>query len=331
MATFLTNPKMNGALADRVRASVRQGQSRGARVHRSWTVVFRLAAVVGITLSLISLSVLRKRENDQLEQARKALLDTVSQKRAQLSVDDMLTLERALNVLLRAPGPYEGDRVASEVGGAGALGAVLERPFIYVRGPIDAFEGEDALRRAALLSYPDAFARCLVDPPRSRTEKALLERIRGASDPPIPTVQTHRLYDLLAGIPLLRSAWKATVLETKQQKDLSRFERELRAAKLDETAAAARSRLLLFVMDEPSGPGGPTELDGERPHDVRVTLFDLEQRNALLRLRHHVDPSAFSDRGRAGHASGLDSCALSIDVREAAAKGDALTEAARAR
>ena len=102
--------------------------------------------------------------------------------------------------------------------------------------------------------------------------------------------------------------------------------RDLSAAKLDETAAAARARLVLFVMDEPGGPGGVTELDGERPHDVRVTLFDLEQRSALLRIRRRVDPSTFSDRARASHASRLDACALSFDIRETVAKGEALTE-----
>jgi hypothetical protein len=114
-------------------------------------------------------------------------------------------------------------------------------------------------------------------------------------------------------------------------RDLSRLERELHAAKLDETTAAARARLVLFVVDEPSAPGGVTELDGERPHDVRVTLVSLEQPKPLLRVRRRVDPSVFSDRGRANHASALDSCALSFDVREAVARGDAMTQAAPAR
>jgi hypothetical protein len=319
--TFLTNPRMNPALADRVRASIRRGRSHGARVDRGWTVAFRLAAVVGITLALISLTAFKRREDAQLEQARSSLLDAVSQRRAQLSDDDMLTLEHAVTVLLRAPGPYEGDHAANEARGSGALSAILERPMIYLRGPLDAFEGEEALRHAALVSYPDAFVRCLVDPPRARTEKAMLEKIRGGAEQPMPAAHVHRLYDLFAGMPLLRSAWKAGVKETNRLLDVARFERELRAARLDETAAAARARLLLFVMDEPGKPGGVTELDGERPHDVRVTLFDLPQHSALLRFRRHVDPSAFSDRGRASHASGLDACALSFDVREAVENG----------
>jgi hypothetical protein len=322
---------MNPALANRVRESLRRGSSRGARVDKRLTAAFRFAALAGITLALISLSVLRKREDDQLEHARSALLATVTQKRAQISTEDMETLDRAVTVLLRAPGPYEGDRVAAEVRGSEALSAVLERPLIYVRGPADAFKDDDALRRAALLSQPEAFIHCLVDPPRARTEKALFERVRSNSDPGRPTTRVHRLYDLLAGMPLLEPIWKTRVKEATKMKDLSRLERELGAAKLDETAAAARARLVLFVMDEPGAPGGVTELDGERPHDVRVTLFDLEQRSALLRIRRHVDPSTFSDRARANRASQLDACALSFDVREAVAKGDALTEAAPAR
>ena len=130
----------------------------------------------------------------------------------------------------------------------------------------------------------------------------------------------HRLYDLLAGLPLLEPPWKSRVRKATKLRELSHLEDELRLAKPEHTVIAARARLLLLVMDEPTAPGGPTELDGERPHDVRVTLIDLERPSPLLRLRRHVAPGVFSDRGRAGHASSLDSCALSFDVREAVAK-----------
>lgn len=330
MPTFLTNPRMNAALAERVRASVRQGRSRG-RVGRRWTAAFRFVAVSGIVLSLIALSALQRRDDAELERARQPLLETVSRARAQLSNDDMQTLARAVAVLLRAPGPYEGDRIGNEVRGTGGLAATLERPMIYVRAPLAAFAGEDALRQAANLSFPDAFVRCLVAPPRNRTEKALLEAIRGGAEHPFPVAKVHRLHDLFAGIPLLGSSFKTSLKEAKRLPDLSRFEHDLHAGKLDETTAAARARLLLFVSDEPSGTGGTTELDGERPHDVRVTLFDLEQKSALLRVRRHVDPSAFSDRARAWHAAALDACALSFDVREAVTKNDALTEVVPAR
>jgi hypothetical protein len=322
---------MNPALAHRVRESVRRGRSRGARADRRWTAAFRLAALAGIALALVSLSVLRKRADDELERARQSLLDAVAEKRAELSDEDMSTLDRAVTLLLRAPGPYEGDRLAKETRGAEAFAAILSRPIIYVRGPVDAFKNDDALRRAALLSAPESFVQCLLDPPRARTETALFEQIRGGSENGARTAHVHRLYDLLSGIPLLQSAWRAKIREATKLRDLSRLERELRAAKLDETTAAARARLVLYVLDEPSAPGGITELDGERPHDVRVTLLALDQPKPLLQLRRHVDPTVFSDRGRASHASALDACALSFDVRQAVAKADSLTEVAPAR
>lgn len=331
MGTFLTTPRMNPALANRVRESIRRGRSNGARASRRWTAAFRLAALAGIALAVISLSVLRQRENDQLEQARRSLLDAVTEKRAELSDEDMATLNRAVTVLLRAPGPYEGDHLTNEARGSEGLSGILNRPIIYVRGPVDAFKNDEALRNAALLSTTEAFVQCLVDPPGARTEKALFEQIRGGSRDGHRTAHVHRLYDLLSGIPLLEPAWKAKVREATKMRDLSRLERELHSARLDETTAAARSRLILFVLDEPSPPGGVTELDGERPHDVRVTLVSLEHPKPLLRVRRHVDPRVFSDRGRASHASALDSCALSFDVREAAAKGEAMTQAAPAR
>jgi hypothetical protein len=195
-----------------------------------------------------------------------------------------------------------------------------------VRGSVDAFKSEEELRRAALLSAPEAFVRCLIDPPPARTEKALFERIRDGYEQGQRTAHVHRLYDLLSGIPLLQPSWKARVKAATKMRDVTRLERDFHAARLDETAAAARARLVLFVVDEPSAPGGITELDGERPHDVRVTLFALGQQKPLLRVRKHVDPSVFSDRARASHASALDACALSFDVREMAARSDARSE-----
>ncbi|HEX4341570.1 MAG TPA: hypothetical protein VH062_36925 [Polyangiaceae bacterium] len=320
---------MNRALAERVRASLRTGRSRGARVDKRLTAALRLVSLVGIVGALIALSVLRKHADDQLEHARAALLDTATKKRAQLSSDDLQTLDRLTTVLLHAPGPYEGDKLANEARGAGALSALLERPMIYVRGPEEAFRSDETLRRAALLSYADAFVRCLVDPPRTRTEKAYLERIRQASETDAPAARVHRLYDLVAGLPLLQTPWRDKVKAATELRELTSLDSELHMAKLDETIAAARARLVLFVMDESSAPTGLSELDGERAHDVRVTLFDLEQHAPLLRLRRHVDPAAFSDRGRASRATALDACALSLDVRDATTKGDTTTEAAR--
>ena len=80
---------------------------------------------------------------------------------------------------------------------------------------------------------------------------------------------------------------------------------------------AAKARQLLAVMDEPGDPKAPAELDGERPHAVRVTLTDLSSGQIRLRYRATVDPSWLSPTTRAEYASGIDGCALAVDLRNA--------------
>lgn len=331
MGTFLRTSRMNPALAARVEASVRRGSSHGASLDRRWTAFFRFAILFGAIGSLISLFVMQKREDVRLEQKRASLLDTVRVERARLRDADMLNLKRAVVVLVRGAGKYEGDIVAPEARGEGALRGVLGRPVVYVRGTLESFKNDESIAAAAQASTLDPFVTCLFNPPASRAEKALLERVRATSTGAAKRDGVHRLHHLASGLPLLQASWKSRVKAAKSTNDLTRYDRELREARFDETFAAARARLLLAVLDEPSHAAGPTELDGERPHDARVLLVDLESERPVLRLRRRLDPAAFSDRGRASHASGLDACALAMDVREAAAGAAARTGGAAAR
>jgi hypothetical protein len=70
-------------------------------------------------------------------------------------------------------------------------------------------------------------------------------------------------------------------------------------------------------MDEPGDPKAPAELDGERAHAVRVTLTEMESGQVRIRYRGAVDPSWLSANARAEHASGIDGCALALDLRNA--------------
>jgi hypothetical protein len=51
---------------------------------------------------------------------------------------------------------------------------------------------------------------------------------------------------------------------------------------------------------------------------------DLRQRKVLLSLRRRVDPSWISVAARAEYASGIDSCALALDVHAAVAGAKAV-------
>jgi len=155
--------------------------------------------------------------------------------------------------------------------------------------------------------------RCLVDPPRSRKERDILVKVRDAyaGDKPLPN--TNRLIDAYIAHVFLQPAFEARV-RAADEHDFDALEKRVDGARLGETKAALAAQLLLAVMDEPGDPKVPADLDGERPHDVRVALVDLAGSKVLFRARKHVDPSEWSEKSRAEYASAMDSCALAYDL-----------------
>jgi hypothetical protein len=130
----------------------------------------------------------------------------------------------------------------------------------------------------------------------------------------LPNVR--RLNDAVVGLPPLLPPWSEKVRAASDAAELSRLRRELERAPIDRARQAARAELLLAAIDEPGAAEGPTELDGERSHAVRVVLVDLASEKVLLRARHAVDPSWVTAQRRATHASGFDGCALALDLHE---------------
>jgi hypothetical protein len=88
----------------------------------------------------------------------------------------------------------------------------------------------------------------------------------------------------------------------------------LHNAPTERAIRAAHDSLLVAAMDEPGVSNAPTELDGERPHDVRLAAVDLAAGKLLVRVRRHVDPNWISVEKRPMYALGLDSCAFSYEV-----------------
>jgi hypothetical protein len=160
-----------------------------------------------------------------------------------------------------------------------------------------------------------------VAPPASRSEKALLAKARAANaadDRMAPAAHVERVHDAILGFPLLAPAWEARVAAAGTRAELKSLQTIFRRAPLKAAKRAAKAQLLLFVIDEPGDGKGPTELDGERPHAVRVGLVELATEKLLLQLRRHVDPGWISEKARSEYASGIDSCALALDVRSEA-------------
>jgi hypothetical protein len=321
MPTLLVTNKMAPELARHVQASV-SGRKRGAgRKSRSPSVV-ALLRVVTLTLLVAAVSgvvVLRQRDRDEVEALRAGLLETVAKAAATLTPEDRQTLPRVERALTRAAGGYEGDVVDASIRSKAGLSSLFERPLLYVRGSIEGFETPAAIAETARSSQKDAFLVCLLDPPATRSERALLDRVyvahssRARVDERTPN--SLPLYDAEAGAPFLAPEFPARVRELSDRRRLKELAASVERAPLVQASQAAKARTLLFVMDEAADRRSPAELDGERARHVRVGIVDLASDRVLLRLRRFVDPAWISEKRRAEYASGLNACALSLDLR----------------
>lgn len=319
MATLLSTSKMNPALKARVERAV-GGQHQGtARVVRRIVSIARVVLVLTIGFAIYSVVQGRRQHQRELSRSRSALLEAVSVKGATVSIEDRAIVTRAESWIFPLAGAYEGDLVADELHAPGAFASMLaSRSSLYLRAPIDAVKSGPRIAEAASTSTKDSLLLCLLEPPPSRTEKVLIDKVHvaylGGAAMEQRTANVHRLNDAIVGLPILLPEWESRVREAPDATVLARLRAELDRAPIARTKEAASSRLLLVAVDEPGVGTGPTELDGERPHAIRVVLADLDKSKLLLRLRLPVDPSWISASRRPTHASGLDACAFAFDV-----------------
>lgn len=322
MGSLLITSKMDPALAARIEASVRGRRNKpGARrIAPRFVAVARLGLVLAVAFGIYAFVSVRRRERQEVERSRAALLDSVRAQGASLTPAEKGSVARAESWLVRFAGPAEDDLVTAELRAPGALTALLKREIVYVRGPLGAFRNPARIAEAASASAKDALLLCLVDPPSSRVEKVMFEQVRvaysGGAVMEQETANIRRLHEAVLGLPLLLPQWSERVRAAEDAVELARLRRELERAPLARAKQAARSELLLVAMDEPSDGGGPTELDGERAHTVRIGLVDLTSEKVLLRVRKAVDPTWISLVRKSQFASGLDGCGLAFDVRE---------------
>jgi hypothetical protein len=312
---------MHPALRARVEASVTgrragQGRTLSPRV----TAIVRALVVVAVVGVVAWVLVVRRRENDKLEAERASLLAAVRDAGASVTDADRGAVARDEAWLVKLAGPYTEDLTAPELDTPGAAEALLARPAVYVRGPASGFASTKGAGAAAAASVKDAFALCLLDPPQTRNESAVLPKVRAAYSGGAlieeRTPRVRRLDDGAAGLRVIAPAFEARVRAAKDARELATLKTELDRAPMARAKQALAATLLVAVLDEPETASGPTELDGERAHFVRVIFVDLAAAKEVFRLRTRVDPSVWSPGPRAQLATGLDSCALAFDVRE---------------
>ena len=327
MASFLTTPKMDPALAARIEASVR-GRHRltaaGATMPPRLVAVLRFAFVLGVVVLTCWFAIARRQDRREIDGTKAALLASVHGRAATLTAEDRGAVARMESWLVRFSGPYEGDLVADELRAPGAITALLARPSVYVRGPIAMFAEPATVAKVAAMSAKDALLLCLLEPPDSHVEKTMLSTVRIAygrgATMEEHTPKVRRLHDAEVGLPFLLPAWSERVLVAEDPNELLRLRRDFEKAPIEAAKEAVRAGLLLFVMDEQGDGAGPTELDGERAHAVRVGIIDLAAARTVLRLRKLVDPTWISLAKKSEFASGLDGCGLALDVHESVRK-----------
>ncbi|HLK36109.1 MAG TPA: hypothetical protein VKU41_05105 [Polyangiaceae bacterium] len=323
MATLLATEKMPPELVRRIEARLGRpwrtaDALQGGWTRSRWIAVARLLAVVLVsgTVALVVRAVRRSRA--ELNAARSELLDEQRRRTHGLVAADRDYLERIQGWLSKLAGPYEGDSVSLELRPPGALDALFARPIAYVHGPLGGFANSASIAATASTSFKDALLLCLVAPPASRAEKVVLARVlaayRGGASVEQETPRVRLLQEAFAGWPFAVGPWTSRVLDAAGPAEVDRLGRDLRGAPVERAVQAAHADLLLAAMDEPGPPGGPTELDGERPHDVRLCVVELTTARTLLRVRRRVDPNWISTSRRSDYAAGLDQCALAFDV-----------------
>lgn len=322
MPTFLVTSRMAPELAARVEKAVtgRPAAARG-KVTPRVIALLRLVLVATAIFGGYTLLSGRRKVQQAFVHDRNALLARIDAEAASLTPQELDAVPRASGWLGRLAGPYEGDYVADELKKPGALEATLAAPTVYVRGPLADLTTSAKLAEAAATSVKDGLVVCLLSPPATRNEKEMLEKVRiafgGGAKLEQATPNVHRLHDAMIGLPFLLPSWSNQVRAASDAEEVARLRVAFERAPIARAKGAAKSELLLAVHDEPGDGQGVTELDGERPHDIRLAIVDVKRSVVLLRQRKHVDPSFISVAKRPTYAAALDGCGVAYDVRKA--------------
>lgn len=324
MPSFLVTRNMSPALAARVQAAV-TGTRPGASRRKSRVKALLRALTASFVIAAVSITLhFRQQRAAQLESRRRELSSELTRHRARLDRSDRdLPHRLAAAVAQHAVATYPGDSFAPQLHDPARLSEALTRPTLYLRGPLEGLAHPARVAELAAGSRKDAFVLCLLSPPEARTEKALRLKASAAyaQGPSMQLTATiERVAPLLQALPLLEKDWQTRIETAETLPALERLADLVRAAPLAAAVRAAKARQLLLVLDEAGPLTSSAELDGERPHAVRVVLADLGDGETLVRFRGAVDPSWLSDTARAQYASGIDSCALAMDLRKAAAR-----------
>lgn len=314
MPTFLVNPKMDRALAARIEASVtgKRTDAVSRSGPRRALALARFALPVALVLAVYSAVSTHRAARAELEATRSALLAAAPM--SALTPRDRATVDRATKWITLLANAWGGELAPAP----GVLAALGHRSTVYVRGAVETLRTPEQVPAAAALSRKDGFLVCLRDPPAARTEAEAMKKVHvvnaGGGAVEEVTANVSRLDDAIAALPVLSLPFAERIRAAEDANELAKLRKEIERVPLDRALRALRAELLLVVLDEHGDANAPTELDGERPHGMRIALIDLDADRPVLMTRRHVDPSWISMARRPLHARALDSCVVAFDL-----------------
>lgn len=318
MPTLLTNPRMHPALRARIVQSLHSdarsragGQSplQGARMIR----IILFFGVVGLSLALF---VSFKKSRKEFRETRSSILARYRSETEHFDADYAKRLDTIDDFLRDIPETYEGDLVDESVKGTSSrLMALLDDPFVAVRGPLNAFKKESARRSTWRDGGPGPFVRCFLMPPDDVKESSLLRHLGKIYEPSAFQARFVNLDDAFKGQAFVESDFEKRLRSASLMRELTGLEATLDTAPLAEARAFSTVRMFVYVLDEPKIPGVASDFDGEAEHFMRVGVVDSRSGRPLFRARRRVDPDWISEKSRLSYSRQLDSCRLAYDLR----------------
>lgn len=318
MPSFLVTERMSPELRARVLQSLKSdARARvGGENKPRTTRLFRLALVSAVAVSFVFLFLTFRKSKAEIQQKKAQLSQEFRVQTAPLNSEFQTRLRLIDDKLRRSGAPYPGDTPKKDLPAARErLFLALKEPMVYARGPTRGFERESERRNTWGRGGPDALLRCLISPPGSIKESALLRHLGELYEPRAFRSQFINLDSAFEGLAFIESPFSSHLRDATHMRELRSLEQTLKEAKLKEAADFSRAKTAFFVFDEPKAPGTATDFDGEAVHHVRFFAVDLDSGEAFLRLRREVSPEWISEKSRLSYSRELDSCRLAFEVR----------------
>lgn len=309
------SPELRARIVQSLKSDARSRAGGASSVRGSR--LFRLSVFLVSVVVAGVLTVTFRQSRQEFRVAKAALLSKYRKESAPFDADFEKRLSRIDALLETAHEKYPGDHLSPPLRtrGVSYLDEVLSQPLVYVRGPTRGFQKQRERRSVWAEGGPDAFVRCLIEPPKDIEESTLLQHLGHVYQPRVLSDRFVNVDLAHRGVEFVGSSFSNELRSAKFLRNVESLARRLEHAELREAAVFSNVRYFTYVLDEPKAMGVASDFDGEAEHHVRTGILDLQTGEHVLRLRRLVSPEWISEKSRLAYSRELDSCRLAHEIR----------------